>query len=204
MRQGIFFVVSAPSGTGKTTLCRLVQQRIENLHFTVSYTTRERRANEVDGREYHFVSRERFEEMIAAGDFAEHANVYGNWYGTSLSELEVQRRAGRDLLIEIDVQGARAIKERFPESVLIFIHPPSFEVLRERLEGRGTDQPEVIERRLRVAAEELALMSTYDYLIENQELETACGDFGAVIQAERLRVGHVLPAVRERFPGILS
>ena len=203
MRQGIFFVVSAPSGTGKTTLCMRVRDRLENLHFTVSYTTREKRPAEENGREYHFVDEPTFQKMREAGDFAEYANVYGNWYGTSLSELENNRNEGHDLLIEIDVQGAKNIKARFPDAVLIFIHPPSMDVLRDRLNHRGTDGPEVIERRLGIAEAELRLMSTYDYLIENRVIETAEDDFAAIINAERLRCHRVLPELATAFPGIV-
>ncbi len=203
MRQGILFVVSAPSGTGKTTLCRAVKERLPNLYFTISYTTRERRANEVDGREYHFVDRARFETMIREEAFAEHANVYGNLYGTAFVELDTNRRAGKDLLIEIDVQGARSLKARFPEAVLIFIYPPSMSVLRERLTGRGTDAEDVIARRLAIAAQELAQMPNYDYLIENRDFETAQNSFAAIITAERVRRPYVLEELPERFPGIL-
>lgn len=203
MRKGLFFVVSAPSGTGKTTLCTRVLESIDNLKFTVSTTTRQPRPNEVNGIQYHFVSEEKFEAMRVANDFAEYANVYGNWYGTSKEELESNRELGKDLLVEIDVQGARALKSIYPDAVLIFIHPPSFEDLRRRLLSRATDTEEVIMRRLSIAAQELAEMPHYDYLIENQILDAAVTDLKSIIIAERRRCSRVLPEIARRFPGTL-
>jgi guanylate kinase len=203
LRKGLFFVVSAPSGTGKTTLCTRVLESIDNLKFTVSTTTRQPRPNEVNGIQYHFVTEEKFQSMIAADQFAEYANVYGNWYGTSREELETHREQGKDLLIEIDVQGARSLKRLYPESVLIFIHPPSFDDLRRRLLSRATDSEEVILRRLSIAAQELAEMPHYDYLIENQVLDAAVTDLKSVILAERRRCSLVLPEIARRFPGTL-
>lgn len=200
MREGIFFVVSAPSGTGKTTLCAEVLKRVGNLKFTVSYTTRQPRANEKNGREYHFISAEEFQSMVERNAFAEHANVYGNQYGTSVEELETQRAAGCDLLIEIDVQGAMALKVRYPRSVLIFIHPPSFDELRSRLTSRATDSAEVIAKRLSIAGDELALMHEYHYLIENRILDDAIAAMTSIIVAERHRSERVLPEVADRFP----
>lgn len=203
MRKGIFFVVSAPSGTGKTTLCMNVLSSLQNIQFTISYTTRKPRPNEVPGRHYHFVNTQTFAEMVSKGQFAEHATVYGNSYGTAREELESNRDAGRDLLIEIDVQGAKSLKALYPEAVLIFIHPPSFADLRARLESRATDTPEVIERRLGIAALELATMPQYDYLIENRDLPVAVADLRGVILAERCRRERVLPELASRFPGTL-
>ena len=203
MRPGIFFVVSAPSGTGKTTLCNRVLASFENLRFSISTTTRPPRPNEQDGREYHFVSVPEFEKMIERGKFAEHANVYGNWYGTSNEELTGSRERGEDLLIEIDVQGARSLKKAFPDTVLIFVHPPSLADLEARLRARGTDTEEVIRRRLAIAGRELAEMGWYDYLVGNVDLDRAVDDLTSVIRAERLRLDRTLPALRVRFPGIL-
>lgn len=202
-REGIFFVVSAPSGTGKTTLCLRVLAELTNIGFTISYTTRKPRPNEVSGQHYHFVQQAEFDRMVAQGAFAEHANVYGNSYGTSKAELETNRAAGRDLIIEIDVQGARSIKAHYPEAVLIFIHPPSLEELRKRLTGRGTDDEEVVQRRLGIAAQELSTMPMYDYLVENRDLEVAVAELKAVIMAERQRRDRVLPLIADRFPGAL-
>lgn len=202
-REGIFYVVSAPSGTGKTSLCQKVLEQLANIRFTISYTTRKPRPNEVSGQHYHFVEQAEFDRMVAQGRFAEHANVYGNSYGTSKDELESNRTAGRDLLIEIDVQGARSLKAHYPEAVLIFIHPPSLDELRKRLTGRGTDDAEVIQRRLGIASQELATMPMYDYLIENQDFDVALADLKAVIVAERHRRSRVLPLIIDRFPGAL-
>jgi guanylate kinase len=203
VRKGIFFVVSAPSGTGKTTLCKNVLRKVDNIRFTVSYTTRTPRTGEVPGKDYYFVAHDAFERMVSTGQFAEHATVYGNSYGTSREELESNRDAGRDLLIEIDVQGAKSLKALYPEAVLVFIHPPSLDVLRSRLENRATDTAEVIARRLSIAAQELAAMPAYDYLIENRDLPVAEADLQAIILAERRRRDRVLPEIVSRFPGAL-
>lgn len=202
-RQGIFFVVSAPSGTGKTTLCQRVLGELTNIQFTISYTTRKPRVSEIHGKHYHFVDQATFDEMVRLDRFAEHANVYGNCYGTSKEELESNRAAGRDLLIEIDVQGARSLKAHYPEAVLVFVHPPSLDELKRRLTGRGTDDAAVIERRLGIAAQELATMPMYDYLIENRDLDEAVAELKAVITAERRRCERVLPLIADRFPGAL-
>jgi guanylate kinase len=204
MRKGILYVVSAPSGTGKTTVCREAMRKLNNVHFTVSFTTREKRPAEEEGREYHFVTPEKFQRMVEAGEFAEYANVYGNFYGTAYAEFEAHQAAGRDLIVEIDVQGARTLKDRFAEAVLIFIHPPSLGALRERLEGRGTDKPEVIDHRLSIASRELAQMSWYHYLVENAELDCAVTDFCAIVTAERRRRERVIAEIANRFPGILN
>jgi guanylate kinase len=204
VRKGIFFVVSAPSGTGKTTLCHRVLSELYNIKFTTSYTTRQPRPNEVDGQHYYFVSQETFDEMVAGEKFAEHANVYGNCYGTSKEELEGNRDQGRDLLIEIDVQGAASLKKLYPDAVLIFVHPPSIDELRVRLENRATDSEEVIQRRLAIATQELAKMPEYDYLIENRVLEEAVVELKSVITAERRRSGRILQEIAPQFPGALS
>lgn len=183
--RGRLFVVSAPSGAGKTTLCRGMRDRFGDIAYSVSYTTRSPRPGERDGVDYHFVSAEEFRRGIEEGRWAEWADVYGNYYGTSAAALERTLAEGRDLLLEIDVQGCAQIVERFPEAVTVFIMPPSAEALRERLAGRGKDDPEVIERRLRAAEAEMARASEYRHVIVNDRLETALEELNAVVAAAR-------------------
>jgi guanylate kinase len=182
IRRGHLFVVSAPSGAGKTTICRHVLQRMPDLMYSVSHTTRAPRSDEVPGRDYHFISTRRFEEKIDAGDWAEWARVHGNYYGTSAAFIQNNLARGRDILLDIDVQGTLQIIKAFPDSVTIFILPPSFEVLRQRLESRGTDSREVIETRLRNARREMDSQDIYRYRIVNVDLETAIGELIGIIQ----------------------
>lgn len=179
--RGRLFVISAPSGTGKTTLCRRMLRRFADLRYSVSYTSRPPRDGEIQGKDYHFVSRQTFERMIREGRFAEWAEVHGNYYGTSAGELERNLAAGRDILLDIDVKGARQILRRFPRSVTIFIMPPSMEALRRRLLQRNSDDPESVERRLQVAAEEMAARHAYRHVIVNDDLEQATAELTELI-----------------------
>src|SRR5512137_512938 len=154
-RQGVLFIISAPSGAGKTTLCKEVVDIFQNLRHSVSYTTRSPRPGEVHGRDYIFVSPAEFEKMISAGEFAEWAEVHGNLYGTAIKTLDEYRSRGIDVILDIDCQGARQLKERYGEGVFIFILPPSFHELRRRLDVRNSDSDEVKERRIRNAADEI-------------------------------------------------
>ncbi|HEV2448488.1 MAG TPA: guanylate kinase [Candidatus Sulfopaludibacter sp.] len=181
------FIVSAPSGSGKSTLVSRLLSRDSSLLFSVSYTTRAPRGEEVDGVDYHFVSREDFERRIAAGEFLEHAQVFGNYYGTHREVLEKARSAGRDLVLDIDVQGARQLKRQIPEAVTVFILPPSRQILEQRLRARGEDREDVIERRLREAAEEIRNYQAYDYILVNRDLERADAALSAIVSAGRLR-----------------
>ena len=184
--RGMLFVVSAPSGGGKTSLCKEVITRLPHFEHGVSYTTRKRRATEVDGKDYHFVSQEKFMEMVAADEFVEYAFVHGNYYGTSLHDIARILAGGKNLLIDIDVQGATQIEECYgDEGVFIFILPPDFELLRTRLTERQTDAPDEIERRLEKAAEEIRHYEDYDYVIINDEFEQAVKELEAIIIAER-------------------
>ena len=167
------FVVSGPSGAGKGTLVAQVRAQRPDLGLTVSATTRKPREGEVDGVNYHFMTRERFDELVRQGAFVEWAHVFDNCYGTLVTEVEKNLAAGHSLILEIDVQGALQVKEKFPEAVLIFIKPPSTEVLRERLVGRGTDAPESVALRLATAERELALADRYDAVIVNDDLTEA-------------------------------
>ena len=184
--KGNLFVVVAPSGAGKTSLVAKLLEGDSNIRLSISYTTRKPREGEVDGREYHFVDRPAFEKMIAAGDFLEHANVYGNYYGTSRRWIEQQLDGDHDVLLEIDWQGARQVKALFPEMVGIAIMPPSIAELRRRLEGRGKDAPEVIDKRMETAREEISHVLEFPYIIVNERFEAALSDLQALVRASRL------------------
>ena len=187
-KKGILFVVSAPSGAGKTTLCRMLLERVEGISFSVSYTTRPPRKGEVHGVDYFFVDRRTFEGMIEKGEFLEYAQVHGNLYGTSRSYVEERLSKGEDLILDIDVQGARQVFDKVREDAVgIFIFPPSFEELKKRLLSRGTDPLDVIEKRLKVAQWEMAQAGMYHYWLVNDRLEEAYRRFEAIVLAERSR-----------------
>ena len=175
------FVISGPSGAGKGTLVARVRELRSNLGLTVSATTRAPRKGEVDGVSYHFLTRDAFEQKVAAGEFVEWAEVHGNCYGTLVSEVESKLAGGSSLILEIDVQGALQVKKRFPDAVLIFIKPPSLEVLRERLAGRGSETPESLELRMADAEQELALADRYDDVVVNDDLDRATEDLVRVL-----------------------
>ena len=183
MSHGSVFIVTAPSGAGKTTLVANLLAADSRVQLSVSYTTRAPREGELEGSSYHFVDRPTFVRMIEQGDFLESAEVYGN----SQVWINEQRRAGRDILLEIDWQGAAQVRHVFPDAIGIFILPPSFEVLRQRLEGRGTDSQEVIRRRLDLAREDIRHVDEFDYVIINADLDVASADLLAVVRAQRLR-----------------
>lgn len=185
--NGTIFIVVAPSGAGKTSLVSALLQAEPGVELSVSYTTRAPRTGEENGRHYHFTDRATFENMIEAGDFLEYAEVYGNYYGTSKRWLRERLAAGRDILLEIDWQGARQVREVFPDAVSVFILPPSIEVLEARLRGRATDSEEVIARRLSEARAEIDQVAEYDYLIVNDDFEQARLDLISVIRSQRLR-----------------
>jgi len=185
--KGLLIVISAPSGTGKTTLVHMLLKEFPDLEFSVSYTTRPPRPGEVDGKDYHFVDRKTFERMIEEGDFLEWAEVYGNLYGTSRTQVLRALNEGRDVILDIDTQGALQVKKNFPEAVLIFILPPSLKELERRLRSRGTDDEETIERRLKIAKEEIRRAPLYDYIVVNDVLEVAYENLRSIIRAEKLR-----------------
>ena len=195
--RGTLFVVSSPSGGGKGTIIRHVLACVENLSYSVSFTTRAPRPGEVDGREYFFISRETFDEMVGAGEFLEWACVHGNYYGTSKRQIIEETGAGADIILEVDVQGAASVRQLLMDSVSIFILPPSYEILRERLIARGTDTPEELEVRLRNAPEELKQYSAFDYVIINDEIHRAAGQLASIIYAERARCMRQDGLVRE-------
>jgi guanylate kinase len=181
------FIISAPSGSGKSTLVSHLMQRVAGLRFSVSYTTRPPRGEERDGREYYFISREQFEARIERGEFLEWAEVFGNLYGTHRSELDRAALEGVDLVLDIDVKGARQLKERIPEAISIFILPPSRRVLEQRLRARSQDAGPVIERRLREAAEEIRNYSQYDYVLVNRDLEASVNVLASIVISARSR-----------------
>ena len=183
---GNLFVVVAPSGAGKTTLVGKLLAADRNIRLSVSFTTRPPREGEVNGREYHFVDRPAFERMIAAGDFVEHANVYGNYYGTSRRWIEQEIAGDHDVLLEIDWQGAQQLQSIFPHMVGIFILPPSLAELERRLQGRGTDSAEAIAKRMASAREEISHVLEFPYIIVNERFEAALSDLQSVVRASRV------------------
>ena len=181
------FIISAPSGSGKSTLVAKLLQRDSRLRFSVSYTTRKPRGKEKPGESYIYISREEFEERIDRGEFLEHAQVFDNYYGTNREVLEQCQLEGKDLVLDIDVQGARQLKERIPDAVTIFVLPPSRDILEQRLRTRSEDREDVIERRLRDAADEIRNYKRYDYILVNYRLEESVDALLAVIKAERIK-----------------
>ena len=187
-RRGLLFVVSAPSGTGKTTVVERVVQQVPDLAMSRSYTSRPARPGETDGIDYNFITRARFEEMIAADAFLESADVFGNLYGTSAEDAERDLAAGMDLVLVIDVQGARLVRQRCA-TVGVFVLPPSFEVLERRLRGRSADSEADMQRRLQTARDEVAAFVEYDYVVVNDEIEACVDRIRAIVLAERARLG---------------
>ncbi len=185
--RGILFVVSSPSGGGKGTLIQRVLKKMPKVGYSVSYTTRAPRNGEVEGREYFFVSQEKFEAMIAAGDFLEWAHVYGKLYGTSRSQVSREVCEGRDIILEVDVQGAESVRELVTDAVSIFILPPSMDVLRRRLLTRGTDSPAELDVRMRNAPREMEAYKEFDYVIINDDAERAANQLASIIDAEKVR-----------------
>jgi guanylate kinase len=184
---GLLLVISAPSGAGKTSLVNALVGRDPNILVSVSHTTRARRASEQDAVDYHFVSRERFEAMRSAGEFVEYAEVFGNYYGTARSHVDNQLADGRDVLLEIDWQGAGQIRQHYPHAVSLFILPPSRAALIERLRKRGLDDESVIATRTEKAQTEMSHHDEYDYLIVNDDFERALSDIESIVRAERSR-----------------
>lgn len=198
-REGVLYVISAPSGAGKTTLCKEIIDIFPNLRHSVSYTTRTPRQGEVHGRDYFFVGQEEFSRMAAAGEFAESAEVHGNSYGTSLATLNECRSQGIDLILDIDCQGARQLKGRFEGGVYIFVLPPSIEELRRRLDNRSLDTQEVIERRIHNAAGEIKEARWYDYIIVNDNFKEAVEQLKSVLIAEQCRASRLIQVLASSF-----
>ncbi len=198
------FIVSAPSGSGKSTLVAELRRTVPQLHFSVSYTTRPPRGQERNGEDYFFISRPEFEERIQKGEFLEHAEVFGNYYGTHVSELDRARKLGQDLVLDIDVQGARQLKKTIPAAVSIFILAPSRQVLEERLRARSQDSEAVIERRLRDAAEEIRNYSNYDYVLVNREVAASVDTLVSIVKATRSRRDRMENEIRPILDTFLS
>ncbi len=196
-KRASLFVVSAPSGTGKTTVLARVLTVLPGLRFSVSHTTRAPRGSEHDGVEYHFIDRPHFEQLAAAGQFLEWADVHGQLYGTSLGEYERATAAGEDLLLDVDVQGAAQVRARFPEAVTVFLLPPSRAVLEARLRGRAADSPETMARRLEGARREVARHAEYGYVLVNRDVEECAAALTTIIRAARHRTAIVADGVRE-------
>lgn len=198
--SGHLYIVAAPSGAGKTTLVRLLLERDPGIRLSVSFTTRAPRAGEVDGVHYNFVDLPRFRAMVAAGEFLEWAEVHGNCYGTSKPWIEAEMAASRDVLLEIDWQGAAQVRALFPQAIGVFILPPSLDELARRLAGRGTDSEETISLRLAAAQEEMRHVAEFDYVIINRELADALDDLLSVVRASRLD----WQSQRERHSGLFA
>jgi guanylate kinase len=202
MERGRLYVVSAPSGAGKTSLVKALMEREPRIRFSVSYTTRTARPNEVPGRDYHFVTTERFAEMIARNEFLEHAQVFDNCYGTGVHTVEEALANGEQLLLEIDWQGAAQVRARLPEARSIFILPPTRDALEQRLRARSTDSDSVIRRRLRDAAQDLTHWAEFDYVVINDSFDRALEDLQAIVED---RGGHLAGTAPEiaRFAAVL-
>ena len=193
LHQPLIYIISAPSGSGKSTLVTELLKKVSDLEFSISYTTRAPRGSEVNGRQYFFVSREEFEKMIREDAFLEHAEVFGNYYGTARRFLHQAEKHGRDLLLDIDVQGARQIQDKLPQATGIFILPPNRRTLEERLRKRSEDREEVIQRRLDTATREIENYDRYNYILVNDQLEDSIKLLRAVVRGERLlRAGGAL------------
>lgn len=198
-RRGILYTVSAPSGAGKTSLVKALLEQCDNLRVSVSHTTRPQRPGEIDGVNYHFIDRSSFEAMLVAGEFLEQAEVFGNLYGTSQQWVEDSLAAGTDVILEIDWQGAQQVRRLMPDSVGIFILPPSLSTLLERLTGRGQDDQDVIDKRMAKARDEISHYAEAEYLVVNDNFERALADLTAIMRAQPLQLQHQ----RDNLQGLL-
>lgn len=195
--KGNLIIISSPSGGGKGTLIREILETVSEIGYSVSYTTRERRHDELDGRSYHFVSLEEFEKKLNAGDFLEYANVHGNMYGTSMQQIEEITDSGKDVILEIDVQGAAEVRKKMPQAVAIFILPPSFEVLKARLTARATENLADLELRLSNSFSEVMQYKNFDYVVVNDLLPIAARSLAAIILAERHHLDRQKDSIRD-------
>ena len=196
---GLLFVFSAPSGTGKSTIVRALKKRVGGFGYSISYTTREARGNEKDGVDYHFIDRVTFDEMVKTDALVEWAKVYSDLYGTSFSSIKEQTALGCDVLLDVDAQGAKSLKKRFEDSVLIYLLPPSLEILHKRLIERGADTESVIRNRMKEASHLIEDCLWYDYIIFNDDLEEAIEETKAIVISERCRTKRRLPNVKSFF-----
>ncbi|MDY6863639.1 MAG: guanylate kinase [Thermodesulfobacteriota bacterium] len=196
-KDSLLFIVCAPSGAGKTTLCKEIIKSLPDLIFSVSCTTRAPRTCEIEGKDYFFVRKEQFLEMRDAGEFAEWSVVFDNYYGTKFSFIERAKTEGKDIVFDIDVNGAKQLKAVYPDGIGIFITPPSFNELENRLKKRGTESFDKIKRRLQIATEELMEMEKFEYIVINGDFDRAVADFKSIIKSQRCRKEYILPMVKE-------
>jgi guanylate kinase len=203
-QNGLLLVVSAPSGTGKTTVVERLVQIVEGLSLSRSYTSRAARPGEADGVDYNFISRQRFESMIAEDAFLEWADVFGNFYGTAEADTSRERASGTDLVLVIDVQGARKVRARCPEMVGVFVLPPSYDALERRLRGRSKDSEAAMQRRLATARAEIAAFVEYDYVVVNDELEACVQRLHSIVLAERSRLRMMRPKAEQIVESFLE
>ncbi|WP_022947052.1 guanylate kinase [Methylohalobius crimeensis] len=204
MAKGTLFIVSAPSGAGKTSLLKQLREELENVVISVSYTTRSMRPGEVDGKDYCFVTREQFETMLAEDAFLEYARVFDNYYGTARAQVQENLARSLDVILEIDWQGARQVREKLPDSRSVFILPPARDILEERLRGRGQDRPDIIARRMRDARAEISHYAEYDYLVVNDHFEQALGQLKSILIADRLRLDRQQETLGELLQNLLA
>lgn len=204
MTAGTLYIVSAASGTGKTSLLNVLLQQTDNIAVSVSHTTRDMREGEVNGKHYHFVQKTEFEALIEQSDFLEHAQVFGNYYGTSQSAVQQQLATGVDVILEIDWQGAQQVRRLMPDAVSIFILPPSRQALLDRLTGRGQDSEEIIMGRMKEAVSEMSHYNEYDYVVINDNFELALGELKSIFQTERLRTASQSQCHQEMITKLLS
>lgn len=204
VRAGLLFVVSAPSGAGKTSLVANLLSSVESLALSISHTTRKPRPGEQDGVNYHFTNVSTFASLVTSGAFLEHASVFGNYYGTAIDSVRKPLAAGTDLILEIDWQGAAQIRSLLPATISIFILPPNLETLEKRLRSRGQDDDVVIKRRLSMAVEEMSHCSEYDYFVVNDEFSRAADDLAAIVRSERLRRTPQQTALKSMLNGLLD
>ena len=197
MNKGRVFIISGPSGSGKDTVLKKVFERLPDIEFSISSITRPMRAGEIEGEKYNFISRERFEEMIANDELLEHNNFVGNYYGTPKAPVLNCIENGKDMLIEVDVNGAAQIRQKMPDAVSIFIMPPSLEVLKKRLYGRGTDSEDVIKKRINEALQEIARAIEYDYIVVNDVIETAVDNIITVMSVDRFKTDRNLNLINK-------
>ena len=202
--SGTAYIVSAPSGAGKTTLCKMAEKEFPDIGNSISYTTRAQRPGEVNGVDYWFVDDAVFDGMVSRGEFLEYADVYGKKYGTSKKDLDAMLEKGMSVILEIDVQGAANVRKRMEGGVFIFILPPSLKAAEDRLTGRGKDTPGEIKRRLGIAAEEIRKAPEYDYIVVNDDLDKAFETFSSIIRAEKARSARVKGALKGFFGGLIG
>jgi len=204
MTAGTLYIISAASGTGKTSLVNVLLQQTPNLTVSVSHTTRAPREGEKSGKHYHFVEKAEFESLIEKGDFLEHAQVFGNYYGTSQSAVKEQLATGQDVILEIDWQGAQQVRRLMPDAVSIFIFPPSRQALLDRLIGRGLDSEDIITTRMNEAVAEMSHFHEYDYVVINDNFEVALSELKSIFQTERLRIGRQSERYKDMIENLLS